>query len=609
MDNNNSNQELKGKASKLVSIATAIYKAIYAVVGLIGGMSMMLICFLLVIATSIFLLIAVALGSITSGDTLDISEMETTANTEITNACQSDVTRVSSYMVEDYVDKSHDASMLVKDYVVEEIGEQAEDLAEPDEGWLSTLASWFGDMSNYGGTNSITHEWNYVGYGESNMIEMHFSKSYDEMAETIYGYAMATISAINNYKDSVETLEKCGEDGCTVEELNQDIELECENTEEGCTIEDVLNALSEEDQATVQEVLSGDSSEDIFYIDTTMTMWESELEWGEFEVQTTKTGSCFTNQEDGGCSEELENSLENFKYTGERESVSGGSSGASSGDVSTGESQTSGWNVYYTYTETETREGVIGDIYVPIYLNVDNFLMDEKEEVIEMMTEDLGMSEDEAWEELNTYIYETFENSMTLCGFEVDYSVLGSSFLIGVGDYGYTGEVINFADANAQQLFKNLSAAQAGNYNNYSVKEYVWGNAKELKSQHKISSDSRQCTTFVHWMFYLVNGYDCGLGNGNEMADNTIALYPDKYKASSTPAPGAIASVDNGTRYGHVLFINAVYDDDGDGNWDRLIASDGNVGDYAGVRILWEWSRSEWDGHFGYNIKYAVPIE
>lgn len=591
MENKNTEEQLKEKAAKAGSIAMMINKAIAALFGTIGAFWGIIVIFIIVLASSIFLLMSVLFNG---NDPNNPPSMED-AQTEITNACKADVNSTISWMRDIYMEKSIDASNSLKEYAIEKLGDQAESLPNPNEGFIGALKDLFG--IDKGGTDLTLKDWQYIGYNDSNMVDMHFSKSYAEIGQTLYGYISANISALDNYENAYKSSEEC-EDGCTYEDLiKDDYDLECENTEEGCSIDDIISSMQSDKKETIKDVLSeqnnAENKDKVFYIDTTFSKWEDDLEYGEFEVSVTKTGSCTVLSPNADCpnSDKLDGYYvtsveENTPDPGEPTNTSGKS-----------------YTVNYTYTEKEIREGVIGDVYVPIYINKDEFLKDKKEEIIDLMTKDLTMTEAEAYEELNSYINGSFEASMKNCGFDIDYELFGSTSLIGVGNNGAFGS-IGVGDFSIYQGYDPFDPI---------LNAMVWGEAFKFIDEGKINAlKSYQCTTFVHWMFYKVYGFDCALGNGNQMAQNLVAKMPDKFQASSEPAPGAIASVGLDSKYGHVLFIHSVFDDDGDGKWDRVIASDGNLDGVQdtgndGVRIMYEWTRSEWVSRWNPTY-YAVPI-
>lgn len=125
---------------------------------------------------------------------------------------------------------------------------------------------------------------------------------------------------------------------------------------------------------------------------------------------------------------------------------------------------------------------------------------------------------------------------------------------------------------------------------------------------------SPQCTDFVHARFYAQYGYDCGAGNGVDMARNTVAKYPDKFydgvvNGGLQLKAGSVISK-SGNTYGHVGFVEAVETDDS-GKITSITISDANFtfsGCAGGIRLhcvyTWEQFMSAW----GPNCTFAVPI-
>lgn len=126
-----------------------------------------------------------------------------------------------------------------------------------------------------------------------------------------------------------------------------------------------------------------------------------------------------------------------------------------------------------------------------------------------------------------------------------------------------------------------------------------------------------QCTDFVHARFFAQYGYQCGNGNGQDVARNTVAKYPDKFtngvdangklnlKAGSIISkPGA----SEGNAYGHVGFIEAV-EADSSGNITSITISDANFYKVpGGVRMHCVYTWSEFVSAWGQNCTFAVPI-
>jgi hypothetical protein len=110
------------------------------------------------------------------------------------------------------------------------------------------------------------------------------------------------------------------------------------------------------------------------------------------------------------------------------------------------------------------------------------------------------------------------------------------------------------------------------------------------------SEDPRTCTNFAHWRFWLQYGMDAGSGNGDQMASNTVAMYPDRFELVDYPVAGSIVST---MGYNHVQWIEKV---EGDYLW----FSDGNVSG-GGIRFNTRKRISDYITENG-GIQCAAPI-
>lgn len=138
-----------------------------------------------------------------------------------------------------------------------------------------------------------------------------------------------------------------------------------------------------------------------------------------------------------------------------------------------------------------------------------------------------------------------------------------------------------------------------------------WSRAENAKSGNP------QCTDFVHARFYAQYGFDCGNGNGRDIARATVSKYPDKFtngtvNGAITIKAGSIISTTTNADpiYGHVGFVEAVETDD-NGNIKSITISDANftkAGAPGGVRLhcvyTWEQFVSTW----GLGCEFAIPI-
>lgn len=586
MDNNNANNDIKKGVNFAQKITSTAMKFIA------GGVTVpffFLATLIIIIATCLTLVLSVFFGGEPNKEAIENHEF---AQTEITNACQADVDQTIKWMRDLYMDKSEDATMATREYIVKVLGEDAvANMPDPDAGFLASLKDFFG--INKGGTDATLKDWKYHDYDKSNRINMHFNKSYQEVGQSLYGYINATISAIDNYETAYQQKKCQAEGNCPKED-----EMDCGSDGE-CSITEILESLKNDKKSTLEAVLkeqnNADNKDKVFYIDETYSNWTDTLKMDKWETTEQKQGSCTLTNLSAGCPDK---DKPGYKVVSTEEIIQ--NPGANPDPNHNYKS----YKVTYVYDEIIEHEGPVGDIYVPIYLNTDEFLKKEKEEVIKLMTEDLEMTQIEAEEQLETYINGSFESSLLTCGFKADYGIFGSNQLIGVGNNGYIGSI----DSSQFEQYKGKD------WYDPLLNQLVWGEAYKFIDEGKINAwKGHQCTTFVHWMFYKIYGYDCAGGNGNQMAQNLVATNPN-FIQSDSPAPGAVASVRLGTQYGHVLFINAVYDDDGDGRWDRLEASDGNLDASPvdtgndGVRFCHEWTREKWESYWGPTF-YAVPVK
>lgn len=123
-----------------------------------------------------------------------------------------------------------------------------------------------------------------------------------------------------------------------------------------------------------------------------------------------------------------------------------------------------------------------------------------------------------------------------------------------------------------------------------------------------------QCTDFVHARFFAQYGFDCGNGNGQDIATNTVSKYPDKFTTGSingalTIKAGSVISKVEG-EYGHVGFVEAVEADD-EGKITSITISDANFilpGCAGGVRLMCKYTWEQFVSAWGLNCIFAVPV-
>lgn len=125
-----------------------------------------------------------------------------------------------------------------------------------------------------------------------------------------------------------------------------------------------------------------------------------------------------------------------------------------------------------------------------------------------------------------------------------------------------------------------------------------------------------QCTDFAHARFFAQYGFQCGNGNGQDVARNTVSKYPDKFtngvdsNGKLNLKAGSIISMPGAgsNPYGHVGFIEAV-DTDDSGNITSITISDANFYKVpGGVRMHCVYTWSEFVSAWGQNCTFAVPI-
>lgn len=609
-ENKNNVEAIKGKHKVFVNVFYVIKAGVTAVLSIGSSALFFFISLFVIVATSITLLLSLSFND-NSTNAIPSDDVDQT----IMNQCKADINDTTTFLRPLYLEQSKNVASKVKEYVTKEYGDElASSLDVPDESFLGQLKDSFG-IDN-GQANINREYWHYIGWEDTSKIKLTFNKSYQEIQETLYGYVSANIAAIDNFKSVHETNKKCKEEGnnCSMETLTEDdYDLECKNTEEGCSVKEIVEAMNDDKKETIKTMLNDQEKDEnydkVFYIDTTLTSWASDLKWEEFESIETKQGTCTVSSKTEYCPGWED--MDDYKFV----SINDVTDNAD--PTNPDHSDSKKYEIVYTYKVIEIHEGLVGEIVVPIYLNVDEFLKTQKTELVELMTEDLTMSEGEAYGEIESYVDGAFEGSMKLCNLDIDYSIFGSSSMIGVENNGAIGDIDVDLDGIDNYTMEQLAAMSAANPWDPVLKSVVWGNIQKFGLEGKINfyngGDWKQCTNFVAWMAYKAYGLKIPVKNGNQMAQAAISAMPDKFIASSEPAPGAIVSSAGTSGYGHVLFIHSVIDDNGDGIWDRVIASDGNIDKYQngikvdgkGINIMKSYTRQQWLAKR--IIAYAVP--
>lgn len=154
-------------------------------------------------------------------------------------------------------------------------------------------------------------------------------------------------------------------------------------------------------------------------------------------------------------------------------------------------------------------------------------------------------------------------------------------------------------------------------FNNYTSFDYVSIHGGTIQGNPDFSNNDAwrtgnpfhpsytgQCTWFAWGRFYEIYGYDPGFrGNGNQNVQELLSKHPDKFKFSTSPAPGALFSSPNP----HVGIVTAV-------GPDSITVQEGNLNgttDSFEVAITdWHtktYRMSDFLNIYG-NVTYAVPI-
>lgn len=474
--------------------------------------------------------------------------------------------------------------------------------------------------------SSLTYE--YAGYGETSKIEVVIDPSFSSISASSYIYYQAQYLTMKSFNDNIkemtdlnnivaitipigdETVTEQTDKGVEYVSISQD---DCKKLDAevrgGSCVYHFINKEKSNSMSTLQmenliSVLK-ESANEIISADLTGGNWTIDIHEDVVKTIPAETISCTVNDSGSG-------------WTTDSDSRCSGVLGEAN---STQEQ---------TVKEAEEVRGPVGTITIPLTLNQNIEYYEASDITVassrDMMIENIAIAYDVSQAEaeylfndlLSDYIQiildsgnftgEMLENIQSSLGSYTGYDGV-------IGDVAYDGNFpwttysygdINGALYDSKKLFQNYSqvwshVAAAIRETGYTISGFV------------NSGLSPQCTDFVFAMFYDYYGLPDGQGNGIDVARNTVAKYPDKFydgkdeNGKAVLKGGSIISSNVGTTSaGHVGFINAVLDNDGDGQWDHIIVSDGNVCK-GGVRVWATYTKQEFYNAWGYNFTLCVP--
>lgn len=283
----------------------------------------------------------------------------------------------------------------------------------------------------------------------------------------------------------------------------------------------------------------------------------------------------------------------------------------------------------YVYTK---RAELSSPVKIDVGTNVDSsdskFLKEEREKTIkniELLAENKGESANGEYEfnKSVSYMVDTLNflcpnyninlsliTGSTYSSFDAISSAVDAPEVFGNQNYWYdssSGDMWDRAQLGRQDVYNAIWSYDAYLIQSGKVTQSGWWGGAE--------QGTPQCTDFVHARFYAQYGYDCGSGNGIEMAAKTVALYPDKFtngtiNGALTIKAGSIISKPENNAYGHVGFVEAVETDDS-GKITSITISDANFGGAGvpgGVRLMCKYTWEQFVECWGLNCQFAVPI-
>ena len=271
------------------------------------------------------------------------------------------------------------------------------------------------------------------------------------------------------------------------------------------------------------------------------------------------------------------------------------------------------------------------DISLAIYTKIDaddpdNFLYEEKQTClknIEKLNEVNGSNEsadytysetiNEVVQALNfacpdTQINLNLITGASYSGFSAISSAVDAPGIFGNSDYWYDSsngvwDYTQIARKDVYNAVWSYAATGAG------VVSGWWNGSSQVGTP--------QCTDFAHARFYAQYGFQCGNGNGQDIARNTVAKYPNKFTNGidsngklHLKAGSIISKPGEGSNpYGHVGFIEAVETDDS-GNITSITISDANFYKVpGGIRMHCVYTWEQYVSAWGLNCTFAVPID
>lgn len=242
-----------------------------------------------------------------------------------------------------------------------------------------------------------------------------------------------------------------------------------------------------------------------------------------------------------------------------------------------------------------------GNLYLDVGYNISNYKLNDIDKAIKYINLDSFSGELDEYTSSSLVYDAIYEMLYVLTGsYEIPSPHTNAySFLRSGEDLGYEGYIGELIDLN--NIAKGYIYARNSD-EGYSIWKIVYDNAK---GNYPVYGGGwrNQCTDLVHAVFHDYFGYDCGSGDGYQVAQNTVNKYPDKFKLSSTPAPGSIFSTWGGAGVNHVGFVVGV-------TGDNITFCDGNVkagGSWGGIRWYVTMKIKDFENAWNGCVHYAIP--